>query len=213
MQHINFGMVAVTSVHLEDMMNEDRNTMHDQIKTNIDNCNEIPDPVKTADEVGISGNKIQDMVGKRVTVMSTNGIEYFPSRETQDHTYNIMFGRKGSITSLYITESRKLPSEIDTNLSSIEIKARELIILSSLCPDVVKVPFSKLELSLIVSYYWKLTHAETLIVKSQDQQTALARLWLYRSCGDILANAMKLLTLDPLDRLILLIQIIAINQD
>ncbi|KAI7945265.1 hypothetical protein MJO28_010960 [Puccinia striiformis f. sp. tritici] len=35
--------------------------MHDQIKTNIDNCNEIPDPVKTADEVGISGNKIQDM--------------------------------------------------------------------------------------------------------------------------------------------------------
>ncbi|KAI7949598.1 hypothetical protein MJO28_008419, partial [Puccinia striiformis f. sp. tritici] len=178
-------------------MNEDRNTMHDQIKTNIDNYNKIPDPLKTADEFGISGNKIQDMVG--LTVMSTNGIESFPSRETQDHTYNIMFGRKGSITGLYITKSQKLPSEIATNLSSIEIKARELIILSSLCPKVVKVPFSKLELSLIVSYYWKLTHAETLIVKGQDQQTALARLWLYRSCGDILANAMKLFTLDPLD--------------
>ncbi|KAI9605516.1 hypothetical protein KEM48_002134 [Puccinia striiformis f. sp. tritici PST-130] len=135
MQHINFGMVAgmstrkVTSVHLEDMMNEDRNTMHDQIKTNIDNYNKIPDPLKTADEFGISGNKIQDMVG--LTVMSTNGIKSFPSRETQDHTYN-----------------------------------------------------------------------ETLIVKGQDQQTALARLWLYRSCGDILANAMKLFTLDPLDHIL-----------
>ncbi|KAI7933788.1 hypothetical protein MJO28_017477, partial [Puccinia striiformis f. sp. tritici] len=184
----------VTSVHLEDMMNEDRNTMHSQIKTNVDKYNEIPDPLKTADEVGISGNKIQDMVG--LTVMSTNGIEYFPSRETQDHTYNnwvflflytyvrrcackIMFGRKGSITSLYITESRKLPSEIDINLSSIEIKARELMILSinSCC-------------------YFRLGNVD---LKGQDQQTALARLWLYRSCGDILANAMKLLTLDPLD--------------
>ncbi|KAH9463418.1 hypothetical protein Pst134EA_015502 [Puccinia striiformis f. sp. tritici] len=45
--------------------------MHDQIKTNIDNYNKIPDPLKTADEFGISGNKIQDMVGKRV-----NGHEY-----------------------------------------------------------------------------------------------------------------------------------------
>ncbi|KAH9452660.1 hypothetical protein Pst134EB_016613 [Puccinia striiformis f. sp. tritici] len=98
--------------------------MHDQIKTNIDNYNKIPDPLKTADEFGISGNKIQDMVGKRV-----NGHEY--------------------------KWDRVLSFEGDTG------------------------PY----------------------LQCQDQQTALARLWLYRSCGDILANAMKLFTLDPLDHM------------
>ncbi|KAI9612828.1 hypothetical protein KEM48_004064 [Puccinia striiformis f. sp. tritici PST-130] len=138
------------------MMNEDRNTMHSQIKTNVDKYNEIPDPLKTADEVGISGNKIQDMVG--LTVMSTNGIEYFPSRETQDHTYNMR------ITIL----------EIRTIFDCII-----LLEVNSCC-------------------YFRLGNVD---LKGQDQQTALARLWLYRSCGDILANAMKLLTLDPLDRM------------
>ncbi|KAI7952688.1 hypothetical protein MJO29_008319 [Puccinia striiformis f. sp. tritici] len=107
--------------------------MHDQIKTNIDNYNKIPDPLKTADEFGISGNKIQDMVGKRV-----NGHEY--------------------------KWDQVLSFEGDTGP------------------------------------YLQYAH-ETLIVKGQDQQTALARLWLYRSCGDILANAMKLFTLDPLDHM------------
>jgi arginyl-tRNA synthetase len=121
LQHINFGMVAGmstrkgTSVHLEDMMNEARNTMHEQMKTNVDKYNEIPDPLRTADEVGISGIKIQDMAGKRYSqltaplllfnslltlifsesshaelmAMNSNGIVCCHSRETQAHTSNV----------------------------------------------------------------------------------------------------------------------------
>ncbi|POV94557.1 hypothetical protein PSHT_16146 [Puccinia striiformis] len=126
MQHINFGMVAdmstrkVTSVHLEDMMNEDRNTMHSQIKTNVDKYNKSLIPSKLP-------MKLVSVVTKfKIWV---NGYEY--------------------------KWDRVLSFEGDTG-----------------------------------------PH-----LQCQDQQTALARLWLYRSCGDILANAMKLLTLDPLDRM------------
>lgn len=217
LQHINFGMVAGmstrkgTSVHLEDMMNEARSTMHEQMKTNADKYNEIPDPLRTADEVGISGIKIQDMAGKRI-----NGYEFKWDRVLSfegdtgpylqyAHVRLCSVERKAAPT--YVLPSPEdLPKLIKTELLIQDAKARELIILLSLYPDAVKTAFSKLEPSSIVTYCWKLTHAvssawETLIVKGQDQDLGLARLWLFRSCKDVLASAMKLLTLDPLDRM------------
>jgi arginyl-tRNA synthetase len=40
-----------------------------------------------------------------------------------------------------------------------------------------------------------------VIVKGQPEDVALARLWLYVSAKDVLASAMKLLTLEPLERM------------
>lgn len=42
---------------------------------------------------------------------------------------------------------------------------------------------------------------ETLIVKDQPRDVAMARLWLYVATKDVLASAMKLLTLEPLEKM------------
>ncbi|MBW0541595.1 hypothetical protein O181_081310 [Austropuccinia psidii MF-1] len=217
LQHVNFGMVAGmstrkgTSVHLEDMMNEARNTMHEQMKTNEEKYNEIPEPLRTADEVGISGIKIQDMAGKRI-----NGYEFKWDRVLSfegdtgpylqyAHVRLCSVERKAAPTYV-LPPPAELPKVIKTDLLCSEPKARELIILLSQYPDAVKTAMVKLEASSIVTYCWKLTHAvssawETLIVKGQEEDIGLARLWLYRNCKDVLASAMKLLTLNPLERM------------
>lgn len=105
-----------------------------------------------------------------------------------------------------LPEADQLAAAIDTSLVCEDPKARDLLILLASYPDAVKLAFSKLEPSSIVTYCWKLTHAvssawETLIVKGQPAEIALARLWVYRSCKDVLASAMKLLTLSPLERM------------
>ena len=73
-------------------------------------------------------------------------------------------------------------------------------------PDVVKSALKGLEPSTIVTFCFRLTHAissawETIIVKGQEREVAMARLWLYVSARDVLASAMRLLTLDPLQKM------------
>lgn len=71
LEHINFGMVAGMStrkgtvVHLEDVMDEAKQTMHDQMKTNEAKYDQVQDPWKTADVIGLSGIKVQDFAAKR----------------------------------------------------------------------------------------------------------------------------------------------------
>lgn len=63
-----------------------------------------------------------------------------------------------------------------------------------------------LEPATVVTFCFRLTHAissawETVIVKGQDREVAMARLWLYVCAKDVLASAMKLLTLSPLEKM------------
>lgn len=97
-------------------------------------------------------------------------------------------------------------STVDTSLLASDPKARDLAFLLAQYPDAVKFAFTKSEASSIVTYCWRLTHAvssawETLIVKGQPKDVALARLWLFRTCRDVLGSAMRLLTLEPLERM------------
>ncbi len=73
-------------------------------------------------------------------------------------------------------------------------------------PYTVKEAFKLAEPSTIVSYCFKLTHAvssawETLKVQGQEEELSRARLYLYICTRDVLASAMRLLTLTPLDRM------------
>lgn len=96
-------------------------------------------------------------------------------------------------------------SSIDTTLLT-ESKAREIVLLLSQYPDVVKAALKTHEPSAIVTFCFKLTHCissawETLIVKGQEEELARSRLWLYVCARDVLASAMKLLTLEPLEKM------------
>ena len=58
----------------------------------------------------------------------------------------------------------------------------------------------------IVGYCWKISHAvssayEILIVKGQPHDLAVARLYLYSCAREVLASAMRILSLSPLERM------------
>lgn len=69
--HVNFGMVLGmstrkgTAVFLEEILNESKDVMHTQMKSNEAKYASIDDPEDTADKLGITAVKIQDMAAKR----------------------------------------------------------------------------------------------------------------------------------------------------
>lgn len=97
-------------------------------------------------------------------------------------------------------------STINTDKIS-EPKAKEIIMLLSSYPDVVKTALEKLEPSSVVTFCFRLSHAisgawEMLSVKGEtDVEKAQARLWLFLTAKDVLSAAMRLLSLTPLERM------------
>lgn len=71
LQHINFGMVLGmstrkgTAVFLEEILNESRDVMHEQMKSNEAKYATIENPIEVSDKLGITAVKIQDMAAKR----------------------------------------------------------------------------------------------------------------------------------------------------
>jgi arginyl-tRNA synthetase len=71
LQHVNFGMVLGmstrkgTAVFLEEILNESRDVMHDQMKTNEAKYAAVDNPFEVSDKLGITAVKIQDMAAKR----------------------------------------------------------------------------------------------------------------------------------------------------
>ena len=97
-------------------------------------------------------------------------------------------------------------SSIDISSLASEPKARELVMLISTYPDVVQAALKSLEPATICTFAFRLCHAissawEVLIVKGQEKEVGLARLWLYVCAKDVLGQAMRLLTLEPLERM------------
>ena len=70
-EHVNYGLVLGMStrkgtvVFLDDIIREAASTMHEQMQKNEEKYKSIENPLEVAQEVGISGIKIQDMTAKR----------------------------------------------------------------------------------------------------------------------------------------------------
>jgi arginyl-tRNA synthetase len=99
------------------------------------------------------------------------------------------------------------PSQIDTSSLSTSSTARDIVILLGTYPDVVKTALRTHEPSGVVTFAFRLSHAissawETLVVKGEeDVEKARARMWLYLCARDVLAAAMRLLSIRPLERM------------
>lgn len=214
--HINFGMVLGmstrkgTAVFLDQILNESRDVMHEQMRTNEEKYAAIEDPELTSDKLGITAVKIQDMAAKRV-----NNYEFKWSRMTSfegdtgpylqyAHVRLSSVERKNA-PQVVLPPPEQRAALINTALLT-EPKARDIVVLLAVYPDVVKTALKSLEPATIVTWCFRLCHAissawEVVIVKGQPEDVALARLWLYVSAKDVLASAMKLLTLEPLERM------------
>jgi arginyl-tRNA synthetase len=199
-----------TVVFLEDILDEAREVMHTQMKSNADKYATIEDPERTSDIIGITAVKIQDMSGKR-----GNDYEFDWKRMTSFEGDTGPYLQYAHVR-LASVERKAAPdvvlppyaerTSINTDLIANEPKAREILMLLLTYPDVVKKAMDTLEPSNIVTYLFRLCHAissawEVLLVRGQEKDVAVARLWLYTSTRDVLASAMKILSLTPLERM------------
>ncbi|PWN42805.1 arginyl-tRNA synthetase [Ceraceosorus guamensis] len=215
--HINFGLVKGmstrkgTAVFLDHILDEAGENMHNVMKSNEDKYKLVAEPEKTADVLGMTAVKIQDMTGKRINdynfdwnrMLSFEGdtgpyLQY-------NHTRLCSVERKVQETDGLVLSDPLDPSTLRLDLLS-EPKARDLVMLLAQWPEVVRRALDDLQPSTIVQYCFKLCHSissawEVLLVKGQERDLALARLFAYRCARDVLSAAMRLLTLQPLQRM------------
>lgn len=216
--HINFGMILGMStrkgtvVFLDTILDETRDKMHEVMKANAVKYAQVEDPEYTADIVGMTAVKIQDMSSKRINnytfdwarMLSFEGdtgpyLQY-------NHVRLCSVERKAKES-----DGLELPTE-DLDLDSVNLdlivepKARDLVHLLASWPDVVRAAMKDHQPSTIVTFTFKLTHLisscwEFLLVKGQEKDLALARLFVFRCCKDVLGSALRLLTITPLERM------------
>lgn len=218
LQHINFGMVLGmstrkgTAVFLDHILEETKEKMHETMKKNEAKYEQVEDKELTADIVGMTAVKIQDMSGKRINnyQFDWNRMLSFEGDTGPYLQYNHV--RLCSVERRVAeTDGLNLPpSPIDMSTLKLDLlseqKARDVIMLLASWPDVVKAAMKDLQPSTVVQFCFKLTHAvasawEVLIVRGQDRDLALARLLMYRSARNVLGAALQLLTIPPLQRM------------
>ncbi|KAJ9124510.1 hypothetical protein QFC24_003301 [Naganishia onofrii] len=212
LEHVNFGMVLGMSTRkgtvkfLDDILQEAKLSMHEQMSKNEDKYKQIEDPEHVSDIIGQTAVKIQDMSAKRI-----NDYEFNISRMTSfegDTGPYIQYSHVRLCSVQRKNPNILLPedlTQIKTSLLS-EPKAREIIYVLSTYPQVIRDAFVDYQPSTIVTFCFKLCHLvsqawETLKVQGQEEDLAVARLYLFVCTRDVLASAMRLLSLTPLERM------------
>ncbi|OBZ66651.1 Arginine--tRNA ligase, cytoplasmic [Grifola frondosa] len=198
LEHVNYGLVLGmstrkgTAVFLDQIIREAASVMHDQMRKNEVKYNSIEDPEMVAQEIGITGVKIQDM-----------GCEANQQLYLQLGSHALLRGRHRPNPQLFPLPP---PSEINTALLS-EPAAREIVFLLGTYPDVVKTAQRTHEPSGVVTFAFRLSHAissawETVVVMGEaDVEKARARMWMYICARDVLGAALRLLSIKPLERM------------
>ncbi|KAI0659950.1 arginyl-tRNA synthetase [Cubamyces menziesii] len=213
LEHVNYGLVQGMStrkgtvVFLDQIIREAASVMHEQMRKNEDKYNAIEDPEYVAQEIGITGIKIQDMAAKRINNYTFNWDRMLSFEGDTGPYLQYAHVRLSSIE----RKNPELlplpaPSQLKTDLL-VEPQAREIAFLLGTYPDVVKTALKTHEPSGIVTFGFRLSHAissawETVIVKGeQDKEKAKARMALYLAARDVLGAALRLLSIRPLERM------------
>ncbi|KAI0765902.1 arginyl-tRNA synthetase [Trametes elegans] len=213
LEHVNYGLVLGMStrkgtvVFLDQIIREASAVMHEQMRKNEEKYNAVENPEYVAEEIGITGIKIQDMAAKRINNYTFNWDRMLSFEGDTGPYLQYAHVRLSSIE----RKNPELlplpaPSQLKTELLT-EPQAREIVFLLGTYPDVVKTALKTHEPSGIVTFGFRLSHAissawETVIVKGeQDKEKAKARMALYLAARDVLGAALRLLSIKPLERM------------
>ena len=151
LEHITFGMVKGmstrkgTAVFLEDILNEAKDVMHEQMRKNEAKYAQIEDPEVISDAVGISGVKIQDMAGKRILDYNFDwkrmlSFEGDTGPYLQYAHVRLASMERKAAPDVVLPPPAERDAAIDTSLLT-EAKAHDLILLLAQWPDIVKRAF------------------------------------------------------------------------
>ncbi|KAL7424485.1 arginyl-tRNA synthetase [Cryptotrichosporon argae] len=210
-EHITFGMVKGMStrkgtvVFLDDILEDATEVMHEQMKSNEAKYAQVENPKETSAIIGSTAVKIQDMSGKRIN----------------DYTFNIKrctsfegdFGPFIQYSHVRLCSvQRKNPNVTVRDIDDIDIgvlddpKIHEVLYHLALYPDAVAAAHKFREPSTLVTWCFRLSHLvgsawETIKVAGAPQHEAEARLFLFVQIRSVLASAMRMLSLTPIERM------------
>jgi len=154
--------------------------------------------------------KVQDMAAKRINNYTFNWARMLSFEGDTGPYLQYAHARLCSVQrkAAAATPPIVLPEDtgkINTDLLS-EPGARAIVYLLASYPEVVRTAIKTYEPSGVVTFCFRLSHAisgawETLVVLGQEEELALARLWLFVSARDVLGAALRLLSIRPLERM------------
>ncbi|KAF2196339.1 arginyl-tRNA synthetase [Delitschia confertaspora ATCC 74209] len=217
-QHINFGMVLGMSTRkgtakfLDDILEEVGDKMHEVMRKNDDKYQQIEDPVKTADTLGISAVMVQDMKGKRINNYSFD-MDRMCSFEGDTGPYlQYAHARLCSIQRKARAANPDLPATTSDLLAAAdfsllkETHAHDLVRQLASWPDVFINTVKTQEPATVLTYLFKMAHAlsssyDVLQVIGSERELMVSRLALYGAALQVLGNGMRLLGLNPVERM------------
>lgn len=209
-QHINFGMVQGMSTRkgtvkfLDDILHDVGDKMHEVMKKNEVKYSQVENPEQTADILGITSVMVQDMTGKRINNYEFN-LEAMTSFEGDTGPYlQYAHARLCSMTRKSELNVDELPSANFDLLT--EKHAVDLCRLLAQWPDVLINTAKTQEPVTVLSYLFRMTHMlsssyDVLKVIGSEPEVKKARMALYASARQVLNNGMRVLGLNPVQRM------------
>jgi arginyl-tRNA synthetase len=211
-QHINFGMVMGMSTRkgtakfLDDILRDVGDKMHEVMKTNQAKYEQVENPEQTADTLGISAVMVQDMKGKRI-----NNYTFDMDRMTsfEGDTGPYLQYAHARLCSIY---RRAITSDPTIDLSTADLSllkephAIDLVRQLAAWPDTFLNTVKTQEPTTVLTYLFKMAHAlsssyDQLQVVGSEREVLVARLALYVAARQVLCNGMKILGLNPVERM------------
>ncbi|KAJ4356699.1 arginyl-tRNA synthetase [Didymosphaeria variabile] len=214
--HVNFGMVLGMSTRrgtakfLDDILETVAEKMHDVMRTNQAKYEQVAEPEKTADVLGISAVMVQDMKGKRI-----NNYNFDMDRMTsfEGDTGPYLQYAHARLCSITRKVTAAVPEVTDIDLATAadltlitESQGIDLVRQLAAWPDIFINTLKTQEPTTVLTYLFKLTHAlsssyDHLQIVGSERETMLARLALYTAARQTLNNGMRILGLSPVERM------------
>ena len=211
-QHIMFGMVKGmstrrgTAVFLQDILDDSKQTMLENMKKNSDKILEIEEASQeaVADSIASSAVFIQDFNAKRI-----KDYEYNRERMTSFEGYTGPYLQYAHARCCGVERKSgiEVPASSDVHFELlVEKEAESLIMHIAKFGDVIMNTFNNLEPNTLVTYLFELSHFissafSALRVKGSEENLAKARLFLFHCSRIVLGNGLRLLGLRPLEKM------------
>jgi arginyl-tRNA synthetase len=208
--HVNFGMVrgmssrGGTAVFLEDILDTARDTNLEIMRKNEGKFAEVLNPEETADIIGISATFIQDLIAKRI-----KDYDFNYDRMLQSHGDTGAYLQFAHVRIASIMRKANTPVTVDGVDFALLAEPECALLVSYVAdyPTVLVRAMEELEPSTVVQYALRLTHLissmlEKMHVKhAPSAELRQARMLLFWAAKQTLENALKILSIRPLERM------------